>query len=169
MSRSEDSSNAVDEALSKFKSSNEFATLLKKDHDTGFDDGVEAIFYNIWTHYRDLDYAHLGGELIDLVKEWIEEERLHAYDVVPSSAPPGPSIRNAAEIEMVQTEISKQPLVVEVDEMTATSDPSIALEVPVIQPSLRVAAVQSLINLEEELVATDDEEEPEAAANPSTF
>ena len=38
--RSENIANVVDEALAKFKSSNEFYALLKKDHDTGFDAGV---------------------------------------------------------------------------------------------------------------------------------
>ena len=42
-----DTAKVIDEALVEFKSSDEFATLLKKDHDTGFDTGVEAIFYNI--------------------------------------------------------------------------------------------------------------------------
>ena len=46
-----DITNIVDEALVKFKSSDEFTALLKKDHDTGFDAGVEAILYNIWAHY----------------------------------------------------------------------------------------------------------------------
>ena len=55
-----DIANAVDEALAKFKNSDEFAALLKKDHNVRFDAGVEAIFYNIWAHYRDLDYAFLG-------------------------------------------------------------------------------------------------------------
>ena len=39
-----DIANAVDEALTKFKSLGEFTALLKKDHDVGFDTGVEAIF-----------------------------------------------------------------------------------------------------------------------------
>ena len=39
--------NAVDEALAKFKNSDKFVALLKKDHDVDFDAGVEAIFYNI--------------------------------------------------------------------------------------------------------------------------
>ena len=42
--------NTVYEALTKFKSSDEFAVLLKKDHDTRFDARVEAIFYNIWAY-----------------------------------------------------------------------------------------------------------------------
>ena len=66
LSMSEDITNPIDKALAKFKSSEEFFALLKKDHNTRFDAGVEAIFYNIWMHYRDLDYALLGGELTDL-------------------------------------------------------------------------------------------------------
>ena len=42
-----DIANEVDEALAKFKNSNEFTALLKKDHDARFDIGVEAIFFNI--------------------------------------------------------------------------------------------------------------------------
>ena len=36
--------NEANEALTKFKNPDEFVALLKKDHDTGFDVGVEAIF-----------------------------------------------------------------------------------------------------------------------------
>ena len=72
-----DITNAVDEALGKFKNSDEFVALLKKDHDIGFDAWVEAIFYNIWTHYWDLDYSFLGGKLTDLIREWLEEKRLN--------------------------------------------------------------------------------------------
>ena len=87
LSRSKDIANAVDEALAKFKSSEEFSTLLKKDHDSRFDTGVEVIVYNIWTHYRDLDYAFLGSELIDVIKKWQEDERLNAPDVAPPLVP----------------------------------------------------------------------------------
>ena len=52
-----DIANEVNEALAKFKNSDEF----EKDHDDGFNAGVKTIFYNIWAHYRDLDYAFLGG------------------------------------------------------------------------------------------------------------
>ena len=52
---------------------------------------------------------------------------------------------------------------VEVDEVTAATDLSIAPEVPVAEPNSSVAIVQSLINLKEEPVATDAKEEPEAA------
>ena len=55
---SADIANAVDEALAKFKSLDEFTALLKKDHDTGFDVRVEDIFYKIWAHYRDLDMLY---------------------------------------------------------------------------------------------------------------
>ena len=64
-----DIANVVNEALGKFKNSDEFAALLKKDHDIGFDAWVEAIFYNIWTHYWDLDYAFLGGKLTNLIRK----------------------------------------------------------------------------------------------------
>ena len=45
--RGVDIANVVDEAMAKFKSSNEFVSLLKKDDDIGFDTGVDAISYNI--------------------------------------------------------------------------------------------------------------------------
>ena len=51
LSRGVDIANVIDEALAKFKDSEEFSALFKKDYDTGFDVGVEAIFYNIWVHY----------------------------------------------------------------------------------------------------------------------
>ena len=57
-----DMAKAVEKALAKLKNSDEFTTLLKKDHEAGFDVGVEAIFYNIWAHYQDLDYASLGAK-----------------------------------------------------------------------------------------------------------
>ena len=110
----------------KFKSSGEFAAHLKKDHDIRFDARVEAFFYNIWVNYQDLDYAFLGGELTSLIGVWLEDERLNAPDVVPPSAPLGPSTENAAEIEIVPAEISESPFVVEVAVMTAASDSSIA-------------------------------------------
>ena len=78
-----------------------FATLLKKDYDVGFDVGVEAIFYNILAHYWDLDYTFLGAELIDLIGEWLEEERLNAPNTTPSSTTPGLSAENAAEAEIM--------------------------------------------------------------------
>ena len=65
LTRGLDIANAVDGALIIFKNSDEFVallkTLLKKNHDAGFDTRVEAIFYKILAHYRDLDYAFLGG------------------------------------------------------------------------------------------------------------
>ena len=91
LTRGLDIANEVDESLTKFKNSDEFTALLKKDHDAGFDAGVELIFYNIWAHYWDLDYTFLGGKLIYLIGEWLEEERLNAPNVVLPSALPGPS------------------------------------------------------------------------------
>ena len=87
LTRGVDIANAVNEALAKFKGSDNFVALLKKDHDTRLYAGVEAIFYNIWVHYRDLDYVFLGGELTDLIEEWLEEESLNAPDVVPPFSP----------------------------------------------------------------------------------
>ena len=64
--------------------------------------------------------------------------------------PSDPSTSNATEIKISLAEPSKQPSVVEVGKVTTTPDPSIALEVPVTEPSLSVVVVQPLINLEEE-------------------
>ena len=80
-----DIANAVDDALTKFKNSDEFTALLKKDHDTGFDARVEAIFYNIQAHYRDLDYTFLGDKQTDLIGEWLEEERLKCCATICTS------------------------------------------------------------------------------------
>ena len=66
---------------------------------------------------------------------------------------------------MVET--SKQSSVVEVGEVTTAPDPSIAPEVPITEPSSSVTAIQLLIDLEEEPIATDTKEEPEAASKPS--
>ena len=107
LTRGVDIVNVVDKALAKFKGLYEFVALLKKDHDTGFDIGVETIFYNIWAHYRDLDYMFLGGELTYLIREWLEEERLNAPDVVPPFAPPSLLTGNAAMIETVPANASE--------------------------------------------------------------
>ena len=87
----------------------------------------------------------------------MEDEQLNAPDVVLPSVPSDPLTRNVAEIEISPAETFEQPSMVEVDELTATPDPSIAHEVLVTEPSSSVAAVQPLINLKEE---------PEIAANP---
>ena len=158
-----DIANEVDEALAKCKNSDDFAVLLKKDHDTGFDTGVEAIFYNILGHYQGLDYASLGGEMTDIIGEWLEEERLNAPNVMPSSTSPGLLTENAVEIETVPAEASEQQPAVEVDEETIAPNPPLTFKDPASELSLRVAAIQLLTNLEEEPVATDVEEEPEAA------
>ena len=119
----------------------EFVALPKIDHDIGFDAGVEAIFYNIWVHYRDLDYTFLGGKLTNLIREGLEEERLNAPNVTPPSVPPVPSIRNEVENEIVLAETSEQSSMVEVDEMTTALDTSIASEDPISEASLRVMSV----------------------------
>ena len=48
----------------KFKHFEEFATLLKKEHDAGYDVGVEKFSFNIWVKRQDIDYKFLGGELV---------------------------------------------------------------------------------------------------------
>ena len=163
-----DITNAVDEALAKFKNSDEFTTLLKKDHDVGFDAGVEAIFYNIWAHYRNLNYAFLGGKPTDLIDKWLEEERLNAPNAVSSPTPFGPTVGNAAETETMPTEASEKQPMVEVDEETVAPNPPLAVKDPASELNSRVVAIQLLINLEEEPIAIDVEEEPEAAIDLTT-
>ena len=50
LTRGLDIANAVDKALVKFKNSDEFIALVKKNHNSRFDARVEAIFYNIWAY-----------------------------------------------------------------------------------------------------------------------
>ena len=140
LSRSEDIANVVDDALVKFKSSEEFIALFKKDHDTRFNVGVEANFYNIWTYYRDLDYSFFGSKLTDLIGEWLEEYRLNALDVALPPMPSNPSTRDLVEIEISLVETSEQPSVVEVDEVTVSLDHSIAPKVPIFEPNSSVTA-----------------------------
>ena len=109
-------------------------------------------------HYRDLDYAFLGGKLTDLIGEWLKDERLNAPNAIPPAVPPGPLTENAEKIEIVSVEASEQQPTVEVDEGTVAPNPPITSEDPVSEPSSRVTAVRPLINLEEEPVATDVEE-----------
>ena len=45
---------------------------------------------------------------MDLIGEWLEEEMLNALSVVPSSTPPGPPVRNAAETETVSAKAFEQ-------------------------------------------------------------
>ena len=111
---------------------------------------MEAIFYNIWGHYRGLDYAFLGGELTDLIGEWLKEERLNAPHITPSSTPPGPPAGNATGVETMLAKASEQQSMVEVDEKTVTSNPPLTIEDPVSELNSRVMVVQPLINLEEE-------------------
>ena len=77
--------------------------------------------------------------------------------------------RDSAEIKISPAETSRQPSMVEVDEETTTPDLSIAPKVPMAEPNSSVAAIQLLINLEEEPVAINTEEKPEATANSSAI
>ena len=54
---------------------------------------------------------------------------------------------------------------VEVDEGTVAPNPPPTTEDPIGELSSRVTAVHPLINLEEELIASNVEEEPEAAVD----
>ena len=108
-------------------------------------------------------YAFLGSELTYLIGEWLKKEKLNVHNVAPPPVPLDPSTRYSVEIEISSDKTSRQSFVVEVDEVTATSDLSTAFEVPVAEPNLSVAAVQPLINLEEKPIATDAEDEPQAA------
>ena len=51
---------AVAKAVVKFKESEEFTALLKKEYHNNHDVRVVEIFYNIWAKYRDLDYVLRG-------------------------------------------------------------------------------------------------------------
>ena len=52
LARDDEIARAAEEAMVKFKHSEEFVALLKKEHDAGYDVGydvsVEEIFFNIW-------------------------------------------------------------------------------------------------------------------------
>ena len=100
----------------------------------------------------------LGGELTNLVGEWLEEEKLKAIIIEPSPTPPGPLAENTMEADTASTRASEQqPMVKE----TIASNPLLVAEKFTDEVTLKVMGVQLLINLEEEPVATDAEEEPE--------
>ena len=88
---------------------------------------------------------------------------------MPPTALPGPSTKNAINIETILAEASEQLPVVEVGEGTTTPNPPITSEDPTNEPRLRIAAVQLLINLEEEPIVIDVDEEPEVAVNPTAI
>ena len=88
-----------------------------------------------------MDYAFLGGELTDLIRELIEEEKLNALDVALPSVPSDPLTNNVTEIEISPVATSEQSSVVEVGEATTTPDPSIAPKALITEPSLSVTAV----------------------------
>ena len=76
LARDDEIARAAEEAVVTFKQSEEFVALLKKEHDEGYDIDIEEIFFNIWVKRRDVDYKFLGGELVKLMDQWLEEERL---------------------------------------------------------------------------------------------
>ena len=94
----------VADVVVKFKESEEFTTLLKKDYHNGYNVGVVAIFYNIWVKYRDLNYTFLGGELTNLIGEWLEAENLNSPNPAPSSPPPSPSAEDVTRAKSLPVE-----------------------------------------------------------------
>ena len=94
---------AVTEAVVKFKESEEFIALLKKDYHNGYDVRVVEIFYNIWAKYPNLDDTFLGGEFTNLIGEWLEAKKLNAPDPIPSSLPPSPLAEDITRAESVPT------------------------------------------------------------------
>ena len=99
---------AVAEAVVKFKESEEFTTLFKKDYHNGYDVRVVEIFYNIWAKYRDLNYTFLGGELTNLIGEWLKAKKLNAPDPTPSCPLPSPSVEVVTRVESVLVEAPEQ-------------------------------------------------------------
>ena len=89
----------VAETVIKFKESEEFTTLLRKDYHNGYDVEVMEIFYNIWK-YWDLDYMFLRGEFSNLIGEWLKAEKLNASNPAPSSLPLIPSVEDAMGTEV---------------------------------------------------------------------
>ena len=68
-------------------------------------------------------------------------ERPNAPSVVQSSTSPGPPTINAAEIETMSAEASKQQPVVEVDEGTTTPNLPFTSEDPTSEQSSKVVAI----------------------------
>ena len=112
-----------------------------------------------------MNYAFLRAKLTSLIGEWLEEERLKAPEAVLSFTPLGPPIENAADIETVSTEAFEQEPVVELDEETVAPNLPLASEDLASELSSRVTIVKSLINLEEEPIATDVKKELEVTVD----
>ena len=96
---------AADEAVVKFKDSEEFAAFLEKKYEAGHDAGhnveVEEIFYNIWLKHRDINYRFLGGEFMKLMDQWLENERLGTFN----NEPPPSSLAPVTEGNIIATKL----------------------------------------------------------------
>ena len=69
----------------------------------------------------------LWSELTDLIRKWIEEERLNALNVTPPPVPFDPLTRDLAEIAISPAKTSEKLSVVEVDEVAQLSIPPLLL------------------------------------------
>ena len=63
---------AVEQAMEKFKQSDEHAAILAVERNAGYKLGFKEIFFNIWRKHRIVDYIFLGVELVNLMEGWIE-------------------------------------------------------------------------------------------------
>ena len=77
----------MEQAVEKFKQLEEYAIILAPQHDTGYDLGIEEIFFNIWRKCWDVDYWFLGIELMNLMAGWIDEEKRGILNTRPPPLP----------------------------------------------------------------------------------
>ena len=73
--------------MDKFKQSKEYAAIMTTQYDTGYDLGVEEIFFNIWTKRWDVDYRFLGRELRKVMGRWIDKKREGILNTRPPLSP----------------------------------------------------------------------------------
>ena len=160
---------AANEAIAKFKQSEEFAALLEVERDAGrdagYDEGIEEIFFNIWVKCQNVDYRFLGGKLLKLIEGWFEEERLGTLDTAPPPSPPYPMVEgNVIATEVTPAEGPEQPPSTNAEDEAVTSNPPPTAEEPTNEVTSRFMGNHALINLEdeEELVANVDNDPPSA-------
>ena len=72
--------------------------ILIAQYNTGYDIGVEEIFFNIWRKRRDFDYKFLKVKLRNLMVRWVDEENDGILDTKP---PPPPQYFEAGEDDEV--------------------------------------------------------------------
>ena len=135
LARDDEIARAIEEVWVKFKHSEEFSVLLKEKYDAGHDAGydvcVEEIFYNIWVKRQDVDYRFLGGELVKLMDQWLEEERMGTLNTTPPPSALVPVTEgNVVAAEVGPSEVPEQqpPVDVEEGEVVASNPPPIVEE-----------------------------------------